>query len=54
MKTFELIAETGLEQTDLDPLFAALDADMPGAINAVHDAANLCLEKEHKHRLWGI
>jgi uncharacterized protein YbjT (DUF2867 family) len=43
-KTLELVAEVGPEQADLDPLFAALDADAIGAVDAVHDAANMPLE----------
>ncbi|WP_203566605.1 SDR family oxidoreductase [Aestuariimicrobium ganziense] len=39
-KTFELVAETGPEPDDLDPLFAALDADEPDAIDSVHDIDN--------------
>jgi uncharacterized protein YbjT (DUF2867 family) len=45
-KTFELVAETGPERRDLDPLFAALDADAIGAVDAARDAANMALEAE--------
>ncbi|MBZ9700544.1 MULTISPECIES: SDR family oxidoreductase [unclassified Mesorhizobium] len=45
-KTFEVIAETGLEQADFDPLFAALDADPAGSLDAAHDTANMAVEKE--------
>ena len=45
-KTFELIATAGAAQQDLGPLFAALDADAPGSLDAVHDAANMPLEEE--------
>jgi uncharacterized protein YbjT (DUF2867 family) len=45
-KTFELVAETGPEQDDFDPLFAGLDADEEGALDAVHDAANMPLNRE--------
>jgi uncharacterized protein YbjT (DUF2867 family) len=45
-KTFELITEVGREQTDLDPLFAALDADAIGAVDAARDAANMGLGAE--------
>lgn len=45
-KTFELVAETGPEQTDLDPLFAALDPDAIGAVDAARDAANMSLGAE--------
>jgi len=33
-------------QDDLEALFAALDADQPGALDAVHDVANMPLQKE--------
>ncbi len=45
-KTFELVAEHGPAQLDLKPLFAALDADMPGSIDGVRDTANLPLAEE--------
>lgn len=45
-KTFELVATSGAAQQDLGPLFAALDADPRGSIDAVHDAANMPLEDE--------
>jgi uncharacterized protein YbjT (DUF2867 family) len=45
-KTFELIAETGPAQSDLDPLFAALDADAAGALDGLHDMANMLLQSE--------
>ncbi|MEY4137864.1 MAG: hypothetical protein RLZZ371_46 [Pseudomonadota bacterium] len=45
-KTFELNSETGPAQKDFDPLFAALDADTPGAIDGAHDKANMPLDKE--------
>jgi uncharacterized protein YbjT (DUF2867 family) len=45
-KTLELIAERGPEQADLDPLFAALDADAIDALDAIHDAANMRLDEE--------
>jgi uncharacterized protein YbjT (DUF2867 family) len=40
-KTFELVATKGPAQHDLDALFDALDADPPGALDAVHDTANM-------------
>ncbi len=43
-KTFELIATAGPEQPDFEPLFGALDADPPGSLDAVRDAANMPLE----------
>jgi len=45
-KTFELVAAAGPAQPDFGPVFAALDADPPGALDAVHDAANMPLEAE--------
>lgn len=45
-KTFELVAETGSEQVDLDPLFAALDVDATNAVDGAHDLANMILEDE--------
>ena len=45
-KTFELVATTGAEQGDFAPLFEALDADPSGSLDAVHDSANMPLEKE--------
>jgi uncharacterized protein YbjT (DUF2867 family) len=45
-KTFELIAERGPAQDDLDRLFAALKADPPGALDGVHDTPNMPLEDE--------
>jgi uncharacterized protein YbjT (DUF2867 family) len=45
-KTFELVATTGPAPPDLDALFAPLEADPPGALDGVHDAANMPLEDE--------
>ena len=45
-KTFELVAETGPEQKDLAPLFAAAKADAAGAPDGVGDAANMPLDQE--------
>ena len=45
-KTFELIAMKGQAQSDFDALFAALDADPPGALDGVRDAENQPLEEE--------
>jgi uncharacterized protein YbjT (DUF2867 family) len=45
-KTFELIADDGPAQQNLEPLFAGLDADQPGALDAVKDVANQPLENE--------
>ena len=44
--TFELVAATGAGQGDFEPLFGALDADPSGALDAVHDTANMPLEEE--------
>lgn len=43
-KTFELVAEHGPAQEDLDPLFAELDAD--GPLDPPQDTANMPLEDE--------
>ncbi|MBK1613799.1 epimerase [Rubrivivax gelatinosus] len=45
-KTFELVAERGAATSDFDSLFAALDADTPGALDAVRDAPNMPLDQE--------
>lgn len=45
-KTFELVATTGPEPSDFDTLFAALEADPQGALDGVHDAANMPLADE--------
>lgn len=45
-KTFELVATHGEAPTDFDALFAPLDGDPPGALDGVHDMANMPLEKE--------
>ncbi len=45
-KTFELIAVTGTAPDDFEVLFAPLDADPQGALDAVHDMANMPLEEE--------
>ncbi len=45
-KTFELISASGPKSVDLDALFAPVDADPPGALDAVHDMANMPLEDE--------
>ena len=36
-------------QDDLNPLFAALDVDQAGVLDAVHDTANMPFEDEPKH-----
>lgn len=45
-KTLELVAEQGPAQTDLEPLFAALQADGPGALDAALDPDNQPLDAE--------
>ena len=45
-KTFELVAERGAAQQDLDPLFAALIPDTEGSLDGVRDMPNQRLEDE--------
>ncbi|WP_028967930.1 SDR family oxidoreductase [Sphingomonas phyllosphaerae] len=45
-KTFELVAEQGDAQPDLDPVFAGLDRDAPNALDAVRDVDNQPLNDE--------
>jgi hypothetical protein len=45
-KTFELVAERGPAPEDFDALFAALEPDTPGALDAVRDAPNMPLAQE--------
>ena len=45
-KTFELVAEQGAAQTDLEPLFRALPADPMEGYDAIRDRDNLPLTKE--------
>ena len=45
-KTFELIATSGPAPDDFDALFAPLAADPQGALDGVHDMANMPLEDE--------
>jgi uncharacterized protein YbjT (DUF2867 family) len=45
-KSFELVATQGQAQPDLDSEFAQLDADPPGALDAVHDLPNMPLQDE--------
>ena len=49
-KSFELVATQGPAQHGLDADFARLDADAPGALDAVHDLTNMPLEEE-PHRV---
>ncbi|HSB72599.1 MAG TPA: NAD(P)H-binding protein [Candidatus Methylomirabilis sp.] len=45
-KTFELIATTGPAPEDFDALFGPLDGDLQGALDGVHDMANMPLVDE--------
>ena len=45
-KTFELVAEAGPAPEDFNALFAALDEDPEGALDAVHDAANMPVDDD--------
>jgi uncharacterized protein YbjT (DUF2867 family) len=45
-KTFELVAERGPAPQDFEALFAPLDADTPGALDAVRDTPNMPLDQE--------
>ncbi len=47
-KTFELVAERGAAQTDLDALFARLAPDDAATLDGVGDKANMPLEDEPK------
>ena len=47
-KTFELVSTKGTEQEDFDALFGNLDPDPPGAVDGVHDTANMPVEEEPK------
>ena len=47
-RTFELIAAEGPAQPDMDALFAALDTDPEGSLDAVKDQPNQPLEDEPK------
>ena len=44
--TFELVAERGPEQSELEPVFAALDKDPAGSLDGVRDEANMPAESE--------
>ena len=48
-KTLELAAETGAEQDDLTPDFAALRPDIPGALDGVADG-NITPVRSEPHR----
>jgi uncharacterized protein YbjT (DUF2867 family) len=47
-KTFELVSTKGASQEDFDALFGSLEPDPPGALNGLHDMANMPLEEEPK------
>lgn len=44
--TFELVAEPGDVQADLDPLFAGLEPDGPDALDGVRDEPNMPQSEE--------
>ena len=44
--TFELVAERGPAQADLEPVFAALDKDARGSLDGIRDRANQPLADE--------
>lgn len=45
-KTFDLVAERGPAQADLEPLFAALEPDVDGVLDASWDPDNMPLDAE--------
>jgi hypothetical protein len=45
-RTFELVATKASAQTDITPLFAALDSDSSDGIDGVHDENNQPFEQE--------
>ena len=45
-KTLELVTEHGAAQTDLDPLFDALEPDGAGQVDGVRDTDNMPLASE--------
>jgi uncharacterized protein YbjT (DUF2867 family) len=47
-RTFELVSTKGAAQEEFDTLFGNLDPDPPGAVDGVHDTANMPLEEEPK------
>ncbi|TWF58717.1 SDR family oxidoreductase [Neorhizobium alkalisoli] len=53
-KTFELVAEKGPAQHDLDPLFATLAADKTGGPDAVRDIDNMPLRDEPERVLGDL
>jgi hypothetical protein len=53
-KTFELVATTGPASDGFDALFAPLDADPQGALDGMHDMANMPLEDEPRQGYRGF
>ena len=47
-KTFELVATKGSAQSDIEPLFAALEPDIENGTDGVRDVSNMPLEEEPK------
>jgi hypothetical protein len=45
-KTFELVAEQGPGQADLEPVFAALRSDVPGQLDGALDQDNMPVQAE--------
>ena len=45
-KTFELFSARGHAPADWTPLFAGLDADLPGSLDGAHDRPNMPLSSE--------
>jgi hypothetical protein len=45
-KTFELVAERGPAPSNLDSLFANLEPDAPGALDACRDSTSMPLAQE--------
>ena len=45
-KTFELVAERGDTPQDLEPVFAALDPDLPDSVDGAHDEDNMPMHDE--------
>jgi hypothetical protein len=45
-KSFELVSSEGSATEDFDALFATLEVDVEGALDAVRDMANMALDQE--------
>ncbi|MCU1515844.1 MAG: NAD-dependent dehydratase [Pseudarthrobacter sp.] len=52
--TFELVAERGPAQDDLEPVFAALDKDPAGSVDGVRDQANMPAAAEPERVSQGL